>query len=136
MCGLVWVLVWVWVWVLVSVVYAWVDARGVGAGGGQCLLISVLLCYQVLWGQVVEKGLDTIILPVTVILNAIMSAVIIFRVPVYRPSLIHAHALVSRSGGLSSFVVQPELILLPCASISPRYFARLCAPCSAAERAL
>lgn len=56
--------------------------------------LTLLEKEEVIWSRVVELGADTIIVTLHVRTNVMEDAVVVVRVPVYRPSLLHAHALV------------------------------------------
>jgi hypothetical protein len=60
-----------------------------------------------MWSKTVELGGDTIILPLLVTTDLLGQGLVIVRVPLYRPSLLHAHALVGgarRACGRLSFL--------------------------------
>jgi hypothetical protein len=56
--------------------------------------LSLLEKEEIMWSKTVELGGDTIILPLLVTTDLLGQGLVIVRVPLYRPSLLHAHALV------------------------------------------
>ncbi len=62
-----------------------------------------------MWSKTVELGGDTIILPLLVTTDLLGQGLVIVRVPLYRPSLLHAHALVGGARRACGAAVLPVM---------------------------